>query len=62
MFCRDYNIPDDVTISLARVDAKLMGTRNTTAFPIASIVEGGVRFPLNPLVRRFLHQVQLTPM
>ena len=62
MFRLDYNIPHDVTLSLAKVDAKRMGTRNTVAFPIAAIVEGGVRFPLDPLVRRFLHQVQLTPM
>ncbi|GMP40265.1 hypothetical protein CsSME_00010781 [Camellia sinensis var. sinensis] len=51
VFRRDYNILNDVTLSLAKVDAKRMGTRSIVAFPIASIVEGGVRFPLNPLVR-----------
>ena len=62
MFRLDYNILNNVTLSLAKVNAKRMGMRNTIAFPIAAIVEGGVQFPLDPLVRRFLHQVQLTPM
>ncbi|GMP83008.1 hypothetical protein CsSME_00037094 [Camellia sinensis var. sinensis] len=43
MFRLDYNIPHDVTLSLAKVDAKRMRMRNTVAFPIAAIVEGGVR-------------------
>ncbi|GMQ03925.1 hypothetical protein CsSME_00049532 [Camellia sinensis var. sinensis] len=43
MFYLDYNIPDSATLSLAKLDAKCMGTRNTVAFPIAAIVEGGVR-------------------
>ncbi|KAL7218185.1 hypothetical protein ACSBR2_011457 [Camellia fascicularis] len=62
MFRRDYGIPDSVTLSLAKVDAKRMGSRSTVVFPVAAIVERGVRFPFDPLVRRFLHQVQLTPI
>lgn len=57
MFRQDYSIPDDVTLSLAKVDAKRMGTRSTIAFPVAAIVEEGVQFSLDPLVCRFLHQV-----
>ncbi|GMQ11265.1 hypothetical protein CsSME_00053959 [Camellia sinensis var. sinensis] len=43
LFYRDYGISEDVTLSLASVDAKRMDTKNTIAFPVAAIVEGGVR-------------------
>lgn len=50
-FRRRYNIPNDVTLTLAAVDADRSCISTTMPFSIASIVEGGVRFPLNPLLR-----------
>ncbi|GMP47029.1 hypothetical protein CsSME_00014967 [Camellia sinensis var. sinensis] len=61
-FRREYNIPEDMTLTLASLGAKRKNTKNTTAFTIACIIEGRVRFPLNPLLRRFLHHVELTPI
>ncbi|GMP43128.1 hypothetical protein CsSME_00015628 [Camellia sinensis var. sinensis] len=61
-FRRRYNIPNDVTLTLAAVDADRSCTSTTMPFSIASIVEGGVRFPLNPLLRRFFSYFELTPM
>ncbi|GMP45552.1 hypothetical protein CsSME_00014040 [Camellia sinensis var. sinensis] len=59
-FRKEYNILEDVTLTLASPGTKRKNTKNMTALTIACIVEGGVRFPLNSLLRRFLHHIELT--
>ena len=61
-FRTHFNIPDDVTLVLAEEGAVGEGSPETAPFPIQSIVEGGIRFPINPLFRQFLHHCNLNPM
>ena len=60
-FRRHFSIPDDVLLSLV-TDSTLdmeMEDPNTIVFPLLSIAEGGVRFPLHPLLRAVLRHWSL---
>mgnify|MGYP003703467555 CR=1 FL=1 len=61
-FHHEYSVANDVTFSLAMMDAKQMGTKSTVAFPIASIVEGSLRFLLDASLHQLFHPVMLTSM
>ncbi|GMP97923.1 hypothetical protein CsSME_00046002 [Camellia sinensis var. sinensis] len=62
-FRRHFSIPDDVrlllvtngTLDMERVD------ETTIVFPLLSITEGGVHFPLHPLLRAMLCHWGLIP-
>lgn len=62
-FRRKYNILDNVVLSLAPLDAiRENSSWDRAHIPIVAIVEGGVRFPLHPLLRHVLNWYHLTPM
>jgi hypothetical protein len=62
-FRADYNIPDNVGLELAPVGAdREVATWEMMCIPIVAIVEGGVRFPLDPFLRRVLNWYKLSPM
>lgn len=45
-FRKDYNIPDDVHLSLAELDITPWGKPGFVPFTVISIVEAGLRFPV----------------
>ena len=60
-FRGDYHIPDDVNL---RLDNDLDGYalyNGEMPFYLVTIVEGGVRFPLHPLLRECLFRWRLYP-
>ena len=62
-FKRHFSIPDDVRLSLV-ADGTLDMEREdktTIVFPLLSIAEGGVRFPLHPFLRAVLRHWGLIP-
>ena len=61
-FKTKYNIPDDVEIKVAGKDEPLIGTRERISIPIRAITEGGVRFPLDPLLLWVLSAMKLCPI
>ena len=61
-FRNKYNIPSDVQVCAPRADDSLdSGSRDEMPFPTIAIVEGGVRFPLDPLLGHFLSLANLFP-
>lgn len=62
-FRRHFSIPDDVHLSLVTDSALDMkrADQNTIVFPLLSIAEGRVRFPLHPLLRAVLRYWSLIP-
>ena len=61
-FRRRYEIPDEINLVLAAVDDAEPATWDTIHIPIIDIVEGGIRFPLHPLLRETLAFYRLSPM
>lgn len=60
-FCETYRIPADVTVRAGPTSRGGVGFREgELTLPLMAIIEGGVRFPLNPLLRRFLRALSLT--
>ncbi|GMP54769.1 hypothetical protein CsSME_00019825 [Camellia sinensis var. sinensis] len=62
-FRRHFSIPDDVHLSLVTDNTLDMERedRNSIVFPLLSIAEGGVRFPLHPFLRAVLRHWGLIP-
>ena len=60
-FRRDYHIPDDVHLTLADLDTTPWGNPGFVPFTLLSIVETGLRFPVQPLLYEFLRQTNLCP-
>lgn len=60
-FRRDYNIPDDVHLTLGKKDVKPWGNAGFVPFTLLSIIETGLRFPVQPLIFEFLRQTRLCP-
>ncbi|GMP67188.1 hypothetical protein CsSME_00027263 [Camellia sinensis var. sinensis] len=58
-FHKDYNIPNDVHLSLAELDTTPWEKLGFVPFTIISIVETGLRFPVQPLTCEFLGQTRL---
>ena len=59
-FREDYGVPADVHLQLAEEETTPWG-REECPFTVLSIVEGGLRFPLNPLITEFLRRTGLAP-
>ncbi|GMP32746.1 hypothetical protein CsSME_00006368 [Camellia sinensis var. sinensis] len=58
-FRREYNIPDDVHLELTKKGDTPWGELDKCPFTVMSIVEGGLRFPVQPLICEFLRQTRL---
>ncbi|GMP87746.1 hypothetical protein CsSME_00039992 [Camellia sinensis var. sinensis] len=61
MFREKYNIPDDVHLELSVEDTTPWGRLDQCPFIVLSIIEGGLRFPVNPLIWEFLRRTGLAP-
>ncbi|KAF5933905.1 hypothetical protein HYC85_030076 [Camellia sinensis] len=59
-FREEYGVPADVHLELAEEETTPWG-REECPFTVLSIVEGGLRFPLNPLITEFLRRTGLAP-
>ena len=61
-FKKNYAIPDDVVLELAPVDGNVVGREpEDLEIPFVHIIEVGVRFPVDPLLRHFYSHLQLIP-
>ena len=60
-FRKNYNIPDDVHLILAGKDVIPWGNAGFVPFTLLSIIETGLRFPVQPLICEFLSQTRLCP-
>ena len=60
-FRRDYNIPDDVQLILAEQDIVPWEKEGYVPFTLLSIIETGLRFPVQPLICEFLRQTRICP-
>ncbi|GMP25228.1 hypothetical protein CsSME_00002193 [Camellia sinensis var. sinensis] len=59
-FRKEYNVPDDVHLELAKKGDTPWGDLDRCPFTTVSIVEGGLRFLVQPLICEFLRQTRLT--
>ena len=60
-FRKDYNIPDDAHLTLADLDITPWGNQGYIPFTLLSIIEIGLRFPVQPLLCEFLRQTRICP-
>ena len=61
-FRRKFNIPDDVEVAYCHESEITLHRRHGTAFfPLMAILEGGVRFPVDPLLINTLRYYGLCP-
>ena len=54
-----HNIPADVTLRELPVGQAPVATEAEIPIPVVAIVEGGVRFPLDRIFRKFLYMADL---
>lgn len=60
-FTQKYQIPEDVSVRLGpQSHGDVRYQEGHLTFPLMAIIEGGVRFPLDPFVRRFLRTLTLS--
>ena len=59
-FREKYDIPDNVQTKLGELGDEMF-FNNWMPFPLVAIVEGGVRFPLHPILKNCLRSWQLAP-
>ena len=60
-----YNVPEDIDIAYCHegnIDIQGHYGVNTVFFPLMAILEGGVRFPVNPLIISTLRFYGLCPI
>ncbi|GMP37607.1 hypothetical protein CsSME_00009212 [Camellia sinensis var. sinensis] len=60
-FRQDYNIPDNVQLTLAKKNVTPWDNEGFVPFTLQSIIETGLRFPVQPLICEFLRQTRLCP-
>lgn len=60
-FREEYGIPNDVLLELGAVETTPWGRLDQCPFTVLSITEGGLRFPVNPLLCVFLRRTGLAP-
>ena len=60
-FREEYHIPDDVVLELGKKGTTPWGDLERCPFTVVSIIEGGLRFPVQPLICEFLRQTRLCP-
>lgn len=60
-FCRHYGVPDDVHLEYRYWEDTLPAVPGDLIPSVVAIIEGGVRFPLDPLLANFLEFFNLSP-
>ena len=61
LFRRLYQIPDDVGLRYVYWSDALPPSSRELLIPVVAVVEGGVRFPIDPLLADFLNYFSLSP-
>ena len=62
MFRKKFVIPNDVEVAYChKSEISLHRRANTSFFPLMAILEGGVRFPMDPLLLNTLRYYGLCP-
>uniref|UniRef100_A0A2N9ECV3 Uncharacterized protein n=1 Tax=Fagus sylvatica TaxID=28930 RepID=A0A2N9ECV3_FAGSY len=60
-FRRHYGIPDDVYLEYRFWEDAITGEHGDLIIPLAAIIEGGVRFPIDLLLADFLDYFRISP-
>uniref|UniRef100_A0A2N9I7T1 Uncharacterized protein n=1 Tax=Fagus sylvatica TaxID=28930 RepID=A0A2N9I7T1_FAGSY len=60
-FRHHYGVPDDVYLEYRYWEDTLPGEPGDLILPVVIVIEGGVRFPLDPLLTNFLDYFNLSP-
>uniref|UniRef100_A0A2N9IY35 Uncharacterized protein n=1 Tax=Fagus sylvatica TaxID=28930 RepID=A0A2N9IY35_FAGSY len=61
VFRHVYEIPNDVGLRYVHWSNALVPAAGNLLIPVVAIVEGGVRFPMDPLLADFLDHLRLSP-
>jgi hypothetical protein len=61
VFRRHYGVPDDVHLEYRFWEDALTGEPRDLILPLVAIIEGSVRFPIDPLLADFLDYFHLSP-
>ena len=61
VFRHVYEIPDDVGLKYVHWSDALVPAAGNLLLPVVAIVEGGIRFPMDPLMADFLNYLGLSP-
>uniref|UniRef100_A0A2N9ER21 Uncharacterized protein n=1 Tax=Fagus sylvatica TaxID=28930 RepID=A0A2N9ER21_FAGSY len=60
-FRRHYGVPDDVYLEYRFWEDAITGEPGDLIIPVVAIIEGGVRFPMDPLLADFLDYFRISP-
>uniref|UniRef100_A0A2N9IPD9 Uncharacterized protein n=1 Tax=Fagus sylvatica TaxID=28930 RepID=A0A2N9IPD9_FAGSY len=60
-FRRHYGVPDDVHLEYRFWEDAIIGEPGDLIIPLVAIIEGGVRFPIDPLLADFLDYFRISP-
>uniref|UniRef100_A0A2N9FLX9 Uncharacterized protein n=1 Tax=Fagus sylvatica TaxID=28930 RepID=A0A2N9FLX9_FAGSY len=60
-FRRHYGVPDDVHLAYRFWEDAITGEPGDLIIPLVAIIEGGVRFPIDPLLADFLDYFRISP-
>ena len=60
-FRRHYGVPDDVHLAYRFWEDAITGEPGDLIIPVVAIIEGGVRFPIDPLLADFLAYFHISP-
>ncbi|GMP98890.1 hypothetical protein CsSME_00046598 [Camellia sinensis var. sinensis] len=61
IFRGEYGIPADIHLELGEIETTPWGRLDQCPFTMLSIIEEGLRFPVNPLMTEFLRRTELAP-
>jgi hypothetical protein len=61
LFRHHYGVPDDVYLEYKFWEDALPGEPGDLILPLVAIIEGGIRFPMDPILTNFLDYFNLSP-